>query len=111
MSLLKNLWPLMPACLCMYRIQVLVGASVCKIFLKMKKYRQAYNGVINTISEFDMYEGYLSEGNTIYAPTLRIQTGGKKTERIFSQVEHRVTKCRRCNRKKNNNRICKGTFN
>ncbi|XP_073138824.1 uncharacterized protein [Henckelia pumila] len=42
-----------------------------------------------------LFMGYIDEGDTIYAPTVRSQPGRRRTERIPSQVEHHVTKCLR----------------
>ncbi|XP_073136887.1 uncharacterized protein [Henckelia pumila] len=83
----------------------------CDDFFKMERYRQSYKGVINPIPTFDMYEGYIDEGDIIYAPTVRSQPGRRKTQRIPSQVEHHVTKCKRCGRTGHNRRTCKEAIN
>lgn len=79
----------------------------CDGYFKIDMYRQAYKGIINLIPTFDMYESYLDDGDTIYAPTTRSQPGRRRTKRIPSQVEQRVTTCGRCHGRGHNRRTCK----
>lgn len=79
----------------------------CDGYFKMDMYRQAYKGIINPIPTYAMNEGYLDDGHTIYAPTTRSQPGRRRTKRIPSQVEQRVTTCGRCHGKGHNRRTCK----
>ncbi|XP_075481257.1 uncharacterized protein LOC142521969 [Primulina tabacum] len=83
----------------------------CDKYFKIEMYRQTYRGIINLIPTFDINESYLDDGNVINAPDVRSQPGRRKTKRIPSQIESRVSKCSRCHKGGHNRRSCKEAIN
>ncbi|XP_073290710.1 uncharacterized protein [Primulina huaijiensis] len=83
----------------------------CDKYFKIEMYRQTYRGIINPIPTFDINESYLDDGNVINAPDVRSQPGRRKTKRIPSQIESRVSKCSRCHKGGHNRRSCKEAIN
>ncbi|XP_073153317.1 uncharacterized protein [Henckelia pumila] len=83
----------------------------CDKYFKIEMYRQAYKGIINPILTFDMDESYVDNENVINAPDVRSQPGRRRTKRIPSQVESRVSKCSRCHTGGHNRRSCKEAIN
>lgn len=74
----------------------------CDRYFHIEMYRQAYKRIINHIPTFDMYEANNDERCVISAPDIRSQPGHRKTKRIPSQVETRVSKCGRCHKRGHN---------
>ncbi|XP_073130833.1 uncharacterized protein [Henckelia pumila] len=81
--------------------------AFCDRYFHIEMYPQAYKGMINPITTFDMYETNNDEGSVINAPDIRSQPGRRRTKRIPSQVETRVSKCGRCHKSGHNRRSCK----
>ncbi|KAG6484291.1 hypothetical protein ZIOFF_061087 [Zingiber officinale] len=83
----------------------------CDKYFKTGMYRQAYKGIINPIPTFDINESNLDEGNVINAPDEHSQLGHRRTKKIPSQVETRVSKYSRCHKKGHSRRSCKEAIN
>ncbi|XP_073132129.1 uncharacterized protein [Henckelia pumila] len=101
--------PCKHACACIESKSLSVY-DFCDKYFTIGAYRESYKCVINPIPTFDMYEGYNDEGESICAPIVRSQPGRRRTMRIPSQVEHRLTKCGRCKKQGHNRRTCKEAF-
>ncbi|KZV39774.1 hypothetical protein F511_08236, partial [Dorcoceras hygrometricum] len=74
-------------------------------------YREAYKDILNPIPTFDMYESNLGLQIVINLPDVRSQPGRRRTQRIPSQVQTRVSKCGRCHRTGHNRCSCKKAMN
>ncbi|XP_012840146.1 PREDICTED: uncharacterized protein LOC105960504 [Erythranthe guttata] len=77
-------------------------------------YKEVYKYTINPIpsfdEEFDLYNAQTNHGPEdvfINPPASKAQPGHRRTKRIPSQVETRVTKCARCGKPGHNRRTCK----
>ncbi|KZV51744.1 hypothetical protein F511_11432 [Dorcoceras hygrometricum] len=81
--------------------------AFCDQYFQIETYRQAYKGIINPIPTFEMCEDNNDERLQIIAPDVRSQPGRRKTKRIPSQVQSRVSKCGRCHKQGHNRRSCK----
>ncbi|XP_075499262.1 uncharacterized protein LOC142537651 [Primulina tabacum] len=75
--------------------------AFCDKFFKTDMYRQTYKGIINPIPTFDMYEFNGDEGYVINAPDVRSQPRRRKSQRIPSKIQSRLSKCSRCQEKDN----------
>ncbi|XP_012833693.1 PREDICTED: uncharacterized protein LOC105954572 [Erythranthe guttata] len=67
-------------------------------YYKIDMYKKTYQPILNPIPTFDMdfwNEDY-DDDDVINAPDVRSQAGRRRTQRIPSQVQTRVTKCKRC---------------
>ncbi|XP_073138622.1 uncharacterized protein [Henckelia pumila] len=79
----------------------------CDNYFKIEAYRAAYKGHINLIPTFDISESCVAESDIIQAPSVHSQPGRRKTKRIPSQVNKRVSTCGRCHARGHNRRSCK----
>ena len=76
-------------------------------YYRVEMYRETYKAILNPIPTFDMDAFVPEEEPVINAPDVRPQPGRRKTQRIPSQVEVQVIKCRQCGRSGHNRRTCK----
>ncbi|XP_073137997.1 uncharacterized protein [Henckelia pumila] len=65
----------------------------CDKYFHIELYREAYKGILNPIPTFNMYDSNPEHPSIINAPDVRIQPGRRRTKRIPSQVQSRVSKC------------------
>ncbi|XP_073134999.1 uncharacterized protein [Henckelia pumila] len=79
----------------------------CDKYFTIDLYRESYAGILNPIPTFEMHESSVNCTFVINPPNVRSQPGRRRTKRIPSQVELRVTKCGRCRKQGHNRRICK----
>ncbi|XP_073137771.1 uncharacterized protein [Henckelia pumila] len=101
--------PCKHACACIESKSLSVY-DFCDKYFTIGAYRESYKCVINPIPTVDMYEGYNDEGESICAPIVHSQPVRRRTMRIPSQVEHRLTECGRCKKQGHNRRTCKEAF-
>ncbi|XP_073051311.1 uncharacterized protein [Primulina eburnea] len=85
--------------------------AFCDKFFKTDMYCQTYKGIINLIPTFDMYEFNGDEGYVINSPDVCSQPGRRRTQRIPSQIQSRLSKCSRCRVRGHNRRSCKEAIN
>ncbi|XP_073130783.1 uncharacterized protein [Henckelia pumila] len=79
----------------------------CDKYFKIESYRAAYKRHINPIPTFDISDSCVAESDKIQAPSVRSQPGRRRTKRIPSQVNTRVSTCGRCHARGHNRRSCK----
>ncbi|XP_073121857.1 uncharacterized protein [Henckelia pumila] len=83
----------------------------CDKYFHIKLCREAYKGILNPILTFNMYDSNPEHPSTINAPDVRIQPGRRRTQRIPSQVQSRVSKCGLCHKRGHNQRSCNEAIN
>ncbi|KAG6497373.1 hypothetical protein ZIOFF_045272 [Zingiber officinale] len=105
-----NRFPCKHACAAIESKSLSLYDFCCKYF-KMELYRESYRGILNPIPTCRMYESNPEHSFVINAPDVRSQPDRRRTQRIPSQVEKRVTKCGRSHGRGHNRRSCKETIN
>ena len=80
-------------------------------YYRVEMYKQTYQAVINPIPTFEMDMLPVDDDGVINAPDVRSQPGRRRTQRVPSQVDIRLKKCKRCGQRGHNRRTCKEALN
>ncbi|XP_073128113.1 uncharacterized protein [Henckelia pumila] len=84
-----------------------IEAKSMSVYDFCDKYFKIFALRTKDISTFDISESCVAESDIIQAPSVRSQLGRRRTKRIPSQVNTRVSTCGRCHARGDNRRSCK----